>query len=357
MGTNRPRLLGLAVAASMSLAGCIGTGEGRPAAIPPAATTSAQGVATGAQPARDTHVMPTGALGSVSMTGVASTGTALRRRPDPAAPVTAPVAGPATILAAGDIATCNGTADEATARLLDRPGTIVAVGDLAYPEGSWTDFLECYGPSWGRYAARTRPVIGNHEYGSGSDDAFLAYFHGQGPVAGRTWYAFDIGSWRAYLLDSDCAEIGGCGPTSPEGRWLAADLAAHPQACSIAFMHHPRFSSGHHGDDLAVKPLWQLLYAGHAEIVVSGHDHDYERFGLMTPDGRRAPGRGTREFVVGTGGAPLRPFIGAVRANSRASNDRTHGILELRLGAAGYTWRFIPVAGSTFTDRGSGTCH
>jgi hypothetical protein len=271
---------------------------------------------------------------------------------------TSPTTSTATLLVAGDIATCKSTADEATARLLDRlPGTIVAIGDLAYPDGSWADFRNCYDPSWGRHAARTRPVIGNHEYKTGSPAAWLAYFHGQGPAAGRTWYAFDAGSWRVYVLDSDCTEIGGCSRSSSEGRWLAADLAANQRACSIAFMHHPRFSSGRHGNNVSVAPLWRMLYDARAELVVSGHDHDYERFALLAPDGRRAPGRGIREFVVGTGGAPLRAFRYPAGPDSQARNSHSHGILQLDLGPRGYTWRFRAVGGSGFTDAGHAGCH
>jgi acid phosphatase type 7 len=263
----------------------------------------------------------------------------------------------ATILAAGDIATCKHADDEATARLLERlSGTIVAVGDLAYPEGSAAAFRKCYGPSWGSFAARTRPVIGNHEY-LGSVAAYLEYFDGRGPMPGRTWYAFDVGPWRAYVLDSDCTESGGCGVRSPEGRWLAADLAANPRTCSIAFMHHPRFSTGHHGNDVALVPLWDILYRAHVDVVVSGHDHDYERFALLTPEGRRAPDRGIREFVVGTGGAPLRSFPRRAAPATQVRNSTTHGILQLRLDGHGYAWRFVPVAGRSFTDSGEGLCH
>ena len=165
-----------------------------------------------------------------------------------------------------------------------------------------------------------------------------------------------MGTWRVYALNSNCAKIGGCGPGTPQEQWLRADLAANPRSCVVAYWHHPLFSSGTHGNNGSTQALWEALYAASAELVLSGHDHDYERFAAQRPDGTADPATGIREFVVGTGGASLRPF-GTVRPNSEVRDASTAGVLRLALGATGYSWRFIPVAGGTFKDSGSGTCH
>jgi acid phosphatase type 7 len=260
------------------------------------------------------------------------------------------------LIAAGDIATCQGKADDETARLIDRlPGTVVVVGDAVYPDGATADFEACYGPTWGRHLERTRPIPGNHEYHSPGADPYYAYFRGRGGAPGHPWYAFNVGTWRVYALDSDCSAIGGCGAQSPEGRWLRRDLAAHHRRCSIAFMHHPRFSSGAHGGSLAVLPLWRPLLTAGVDVVISGHDHDYERFAPQTAGGLRSTRHGIREFVVGTGGAPLRQ-LGVIRRNSQARSTKTHGVLVLALERNGYAWQFVGVPGSTFTDTGQAAC-
>jgi 3',5'-cyclic AMP phosphodiesterase CpdA len=199
-------------------------------------------------------------------------------------------------------------------------------------------------------------VPGNHEYNSSGAEPYFAYFRGRGGAPGHPYYAFDVGEWRVYALDSDCPAIGGCGPRSREGRWLRRDLASHPRRCSIAFMHHPRFSSGGHGGSASVAPLWAELQAGGVDVVVSGHDHDYERFAPQTNAGRRSARHGIREFVVGTGGAPLRP-IRTRRPNSQVRQATTHGVLVLALRSTGYSWQFVPVPGASFGDLGHAACH
>ena len=261
------------------------------------------------------------------------------------------------LVGAGDIARCGSTStgDEQTATLLDGiEGTVFTAGDNAYPDGSIRDFTGCYEPSWGRHRERTRPVPGNHEYATPGAAGYKEYFGSAAVMNGATWYAYDLGAWRVYALDSECAAIGGCGSTSPEGRWLATDLAHHPRRCVAAIWHRPRFSSGLERGDVATAWMWRTLDASGAELVVSGHDHDYERFSRKHSDGTAAT-NGVRQFVVGTGGAVLRPF-GSIVANSVVRWNGSFGVLMLRLRPAGYSWRFVPVGGSTFQDTGSSPC-
>ena len=264
----------------------------------------------------------------------------------------------AVLVGAGDIADCRNLAGaEATAKLLDHiPGTVFAAGDLAYPDGTKENFV-CYGQTWGRAKSRTRPAPGNHEFHSSGATPYFDYF---GPAAGdpqNGYYSYELGSWHIIALNSECRDVGGCDAGSRQEKWLRSDLAAHPAACTAAYWHKPLFSSGGaHGNDPEIKLLWQVLYDAHATIVVNGHDHDYERFGPQTPDGAADPSRGIREFVVGTGGKSHRPF-GTIRPNSELRNADAFGVLKLTLRDKGYDWQFIPEAGKSFTDSGSGTCH
>ncbi len=185
---------------------------------------------------------------------------------------------------------------------------------------------------------------------------YFAYFGSRAGTAHQGWYAYDLGAWRIYGLNSDCAHVGGCGPGSPQVTWLRADLAANPRACVAAIWHHPLFSSGVHGGTTSTRPLWDALYEAGADLVLNGHDHDYERFAPQRPDGTADPAHGIREFVVGVGGGGLRSFA-TIRANSQAHKAKVFGVLKLELKTTGYTWRFVPVAGKTWTDSGSASCH
>jgi hypothetical protein len=262
------------------------------------------------------------------------------------------------LIGAGDIADCSNLAGaEATAKLLEaNPGTVMALGDLAYPEGTAENF-KCYDKTWGRVKDRTRPAVGNHEFHSIGATYYFQYF---GVAAGDPktgYYSYDLGSWHIVVLNSECKEIGGCEAGSPEEKWLRADLAAHPAGCTLAYFHKPRFSSGlNHGNDPEVGAFWQALYDYNAELILNGHDHDYERFAPQDPNGNADPKRGIREFVVGTGGKNHREF-GVQKSNSEVRNNDTFGVLKLTLKATGYDWKFIPEAGKTFTDSGSGSCH
>ncbi len=264
----------------------------------------------------------------------------------------------AVLVGAGDIADCRDLAGaEATAKLLEQtPGTVMAVGDLAYPDGTKENFA-CYDKTWGRVKSRTRPAPGNHEFHSAGAAYYFDYF---GAAAGDPklgYYSYELGSWHIVVLNSECEAIGGCNAGSPQEKWLRADLVAHPAACTLAYFHKPLFSSGGaHGDDPEIKPIWQALFEGNADVVVSGHDHDYERFAPQTPDGMADPKRGIREFVAGTGGKNHRPF-GPPHANSEVRDATAFGILKLTLRPGAYDWRFIPEAGKSFADSGSGTCH
>jgi hypothetical protein len=264
----------------------------------------------------------------------------------------------AILVGAGDIADCRDLSGaEATAKLLDYvPGTVMADGDLAYPDGTKENFA-CYDKTWGRAKSRTRPAPGNHEFHSSGASPYFDYF---GKAAGDPkagYYSYELGKWHVIVLNSECLPVGGCEAGSPQDKWLRADLAAHPAACTLAYWHKPLFSSGGaHGNDLAVKPLFQALYEANADVVVNGHDHDYERFAPQDPEGSPDAKRGIREFVAGTGGKNLRPF-GKPKPNSELRDASAFGVLKLTLKPNSYEWQFIPEAGKSFTDSGGGNCH
>jgi len=265
----------------------------------------------------------------------------------------------ATVLVgAGDIADCRDlTGPEATAELLEKiPGTVMAVGDLAYPDGSKENFT-CYDITWGRFKNRTRPAPGNHEFRAAGATPYFEYFGAAAGDPKTGYYSYELGAWHIIVLNSQCKDVGGCEAGSPQEKWLRADLAAHSVACTLAYWHKPLFSSGGaHGDDLEIQPLWQALYDANADVVVNGHDHDYERFAPQTPDAAPDPKRGIREFVVGTGGKNHRPFK-EPKPNSEVRDATAFGVLKLTLKSNGYDWQFIPEERKTFTDSGTGTCH
>jgi hypothetical protein len=256
---------------------------------------------------------------------------------------------PAVVLVgAGDIARCGSAADGATAELLDGiGGTIFTTGDNVYPSGTRADFRDCYHPSWGRHRDRTRPSPGNHDYLTPGARGYFRYFDRRAGPNERGYYAYRRGPWRIYSLNSEVL-------SNAQLAWLRADLSKHRPRCSLAYWHRPLFSSGTHGNAPEMRELWRLLYRGGVEFVVNGHDHDYERFAPMRPSGTRFS-RGIRQFVVGTGGASLRPFD-TIRPNSVVRHARSHGVLKLRLQDGAYDWRFIAVSGR-FDDSGSATCH
>jgi acid phosphatase type 7 len=262
------------------------------------------------------------------------------------------------LVGAGDIADCKVLSPAArTAVLLDHiEGTVFTLGDDAYESGTPREFAECYGPTWGRHKARTRPVVGNHEYETSFARGYYDYFGAAAGDPTKGYYSYDLGAWHVVVINSNCGQVGGCGAESPQVAWLREDLAKHPAPCTAAMWHHPRYSSAEHGDDRTMRTIWQTLYDANADVVLSGHDHDYERFAPQDADSKADPSRGIRQFVVGTGGRELYPWKHA-DPNSEVKNNQTFGVLRLTLHADGYDWEFIPVDDQTFRDHGSAKCH
>jgi acid phosphatase type 7 len=242
---------------------------------------------------------------------------------------------------------------------------VLTLGDTQYYCGGYQAFLQSYDPTWGRVKPITHPAVGNHEYltsgGTGCDSTnagaagYFKYFGAAAGQPGQGYYSFDIGSWHLISLNSNCGSAGGCGATSPQGVWLANDLNAHPSACILAFWHIPLFSSGGRANNNSLA-FWQILYAHHADVILSAHDHIYERFAPQTPQGTLDATNGIREFIVGTGGAN-HTSLSTIAANSEVRNTDTFGVMELTLHPTSYDWQFVPEAGKTFTDSGSQTCH
>ena len=261
------------------------------------------------------------------------------------------------VLAAGDIASCSSTGDEATGELVaGEPGSVLVLGDLAYESGTADEFANCYDPSWGSFKDRTYPVPGNHEYNSDGARGYYEYFGEAAGDPATGYYSFNLGAWHIVALNSNCSRIDGCEAGSAQEQWLRADLAAHPNSCVLAYWHHPLYSSGSHGSDPRMRDMWAALYEYGAEIVLSGHDHLYERFAPQDSLGRLEMEQGIREFVVGTGGKNL--YTPGVRQpNSEVIDNNTFGVLQLVLSPGGYEWVFLPAGGGTFTDSGSGSCH
>jgi hypothetical protein len=257
-------------------------------------------------------------------------------------------AGAEVLVGAGDIASCDYEGDEMTVQLLDAiAGTVFTTGDNAYSDGTSTEFADCYEPTWGRHKDRTKPVPGGHDYHTPDAAGYFQYFDDI-----PEYYAYDLGSWRIYALNSEVdISLGG-----PQVTWLQADLAENPRQCVLAYWHRPRWSSGsEHGRDPTVQTLWEVLHEAGAELVLNGHEHNYERFMPMNAEGEPDPA-GLREIVVGTGGADLYDFDTPL-PTSEVRDASTSGVLRLILRESGYDWQFIPVAGSTFTDSGSAECH
>ncbi len=287
--------------------------------------------------------------------------------------ITATVTTPTSVVigAAGDIAcdpevpkynSADGTPDachmkQTSNLLLDLDvDAVLALGDNQYG-GRWLwEWQESYGKTWGRLKEITYPIPGNHEYGM---DGAVRYFEYFGDAAGdpsRGYYSFDLGTWHLIALNSNCSEVGGCEAGSPQEIWLREDLAAHKTRCTLVFWHHPRYSSGDHGSHPFLEPLWRALYEHGAELVLSSHDHSYERFAPQDPDGNKDVHRGIRQFVVGTGGKDHRPFT-ETQPNSEVRHSGTFGILQLRLHPESYDWRFVSETGTGLNDSGNALCH
>ena len=263
------------------------------------------------------------------------------------------------LIAAGDIARCNKDQDEQTAQLVEAiPGTVVTLGDHAYPNGTIDQFKDCYDPSWGRFKDRTYPVPGNHDYHTAGATAYYTYFGSRASPQEKNctkdckgYYSYDLGAWHIIALNSEIPH----NAHSDQVRWLLDDLATHPSRCTLAYWHKPRFGSGNHGDNAWLQPFWQALYDHGADVVLNGHNHTYERFAPQTPDGEVDPERGIREFIVGTGGGGLTSFP-RIEAASEVHEDTSWGVLKLTLHPTSYDWEFIPTAGGDFHDAGSADC-
>ena len=310
-------------------------------------TSSTGSTATQTAPIAATHVYSTVASFRVPVTvtnngGISGVDT-----------VAVTVVAPPVLIGAGDIADCTRNQDSLTANLMDTiPGTVFADGDNAYPDGTSANYTQCYNPTWGRFKSRTKPVPGNHDYLTANASGYFGYFGAAAGPSGKGYYSYDLGTWHIVALNSNIAMNVG----SPQEVWLKTDLANSTKRCTLAYWHHPLFSSGNEGPHIETQPLFQDLYNAGAELVIVGHDHDYERFAPQSWNGVADSAYGVREIVAGTGGGGLFTAHAPV-ANSEALNDNTNGVLKLTLRANGYSWKFMPIPGETFTDQGSGSCH
>ncbi len=263
------------------------------------------------------------------------------------------------LAAAGDIARCDLDSDEMTAVLLDgvfdsAEGIVATLGDNAYNSGTPAEFADCYNPTWGRHLDRTMPSPGNHDYLTPGASGYFSYFGARAGSPSSGYYVFSLGRWQVIALNSNCAEVGGCEAGSRQETWLRRVLAADPARCTAAYFHHPRFSSGFHGPTPALDDLWTALHDHGADVVLNGHEHNYERLAPMESDGARDEATGIRTFIVGTGGTSLRGVL-SPGPNSESVVVR-HGILVMELSAGGYSWEFLDVDGA-IADAGSASCH
>lgn len=248
-------------------------------------------------------------------------------------------AGAARVTAAGDIASCGWAADSATGDLVRAidPAVALTLGDNAYPDGTSARFNDCYDPAWGSFKRKTRPSPGNHDYLTAGAAGYFGYFGERAGPCCRGYYKYDLGKWRLYSLNSERN-------ITAQATWLARDMRVHPHTCTLAYWHRPRFSdSTGHGDSLNADPLWDAFAANGGDVVLAGHDHNYQRFPRID---------GVRSFVVGTGGAPL---YDVVPNRVRAYDDVHRGVLRLALRDGYYRWKFRPVQAAAI-DRGRGTC-
>ena len=257
---------------------------------------------------------------------------------------------------AGDIANCEvagGGGARATAALLDRfPNAVIfTTGDHAYQSGSDKDFKTCYDPTWGRFKARTHPAVGNHDLITEKGKPYFDYFGEAAGPRGLGYYSYEVGTWHVIVLNSAIAARKG----SDQMKWLTEDLTAHKTECTLAYWHIARFSSGAHGSDPLMADAWKMLYDAGADVVIASHDHDYERFAPQDDRGKPDPEHGIRSFVVGTGGGGVYEFKSKVQ-NSEVRDNTTYGVLQMTLKPGSYDWQFVPMAGKTFRDSGSGKC-
>jgi hypothetical protein len=279
--------------------------------------------------------------------------------------------GPVTILAAGDIGNCKKDiikriknwwrgedrfyGGHRTAKLLERHrGTILVLGDLVYRYGRELDVNKCFHPTWGAFKHRMAPSPGNHDFDNGTGLpngwGYYGYWGTKAGLPGQGYYSFQRGAWHIVSLNS---HLRGAALWAQEA-WLKADLARVRKRCILAFWHHPVFSSGHHGDSEKMAAAYKILYDAGVSVLLTAHEHNYERFAPLAPDGSPDP-RGIRSFIVGTGGQKLRKDY-TPRPGSVVFDNTSWGVLKMELNAESYAWRFVPVDGHKFTDSGTGRC-
>ena len=274
-----------------------------------------------------------------------------------AQPLSSSIPVEAVLVGAGDIASCDSDGDEKTAKLLDNiSGTVFTAGDNVYERGRLQEFVRCFAPSWGRHKARMRPSPGNHDYLTKDGQGYFTYFGAAAGEPSKGYYSYDLGAWRVIVLNSNCTDVGGCHTGSPQEQWLRAELKDHSEFCTLAYWHHPRFSSGPHGNAPAVGPFWDALHEADVELIVNGHDHLYERFAPQAPDGSLDSDRGIRQFTVGTGGRSLYS-VKRLKRNSVFRSATTFGVLKLTLRASGYFWQFVAAPSGKVLDKGESSCH
>ncbi len=330
-----PRRAGLLLATTVLATACLVGCGSQDTTAPPLSATQPPGTIA---PSPTANVLPTTATSTPTQTA------------SPGAPT--------VLLAAGDIGRCDSTHDDATGALAASiNGVIATLGDTAYEDGTATELTDCFGGSWGAVKDRIRfAVTGNHDIHTDNGAPLRAYMGSAAARDGKTWFSDDLGAWHVVVLDGNCGFAGrGCSSGSEQERWLREDLAASSARCTVALLHQPRFSSGQHGNDGSVRPLWDTLYAAGADLVLDGHDHEYERFAPQDPDGTADAARGIVEIVAGTGGAELEAFRGT-RPNSLVRINDTYGVLELTLLDDSWSSRFVGVDGAVH-DQAAGTCH
>lgn len=271
-----------------------------------------------------------------------------------------------TVFAAGDIAHCEWTKPlysgaEATARVVEAglaasgDAAVLLLGDNVYQHGTAAEFQRCYDPTWGRFKARTYPAPGNREYVTPGASAYFAYF---GAVAANGYYSVRLGAWRVFSLDSNLTGEAGAAQLA----WLRQELAGSSERCTLAYWHHPLYSSGGHGSLPTMKAAWELLYQAGADVVLAGHDHHYERFAPQDANGKLDRARGLRQFIVGTGGSYRTPLFLRSHPNSELRENSRTGVLKLVLREGAYDWQFLEASYDGFPngpdpDQGSGSCH
>ena len=283
------------------------------------------------------------------------------------------MSGASVLLGVGDIASCNQNNDFQTALLVDSilkadsvakvSDAVFTLGDNAYQSGTTREFADCFTPTWGDPAKRImnniHPTPGNHEYVTAGAAPYFKYFGSKAGDAGFGYYSYDVGTWHVIALNSEIVLLNefGIAARAAQESWLLKDLVAHQaQKCTIAYWHEPRFSSGYHGGSIQFAPIWKILYNNNVDLVLNGHDHDYERFGPQDPDGIADSTRGIIQIIAGTGGEELRGFGGRVNRNSLYQVEGHAGILLLTLGAAEYRSAFVATNGLVWAPSG-GKCH